>query len=277
MNNDEAKFILSAYRPDGADATDPRFTEAIAQSERDPELAEWFQQERRFDAAVSAAVAAIALPAGLRARILAGAEVSRPHTSSTARTLLALAAVLLLCAALAGVWLKRGSGLDRWQRDALAIIPQLGTETLGFDLEDDDPAALRRYLAAKNSPAPASMPAALSSMASLGCKTIASHGNAVSIMCFKMGTGGYIHLVVTEEKGLAHPPPAQPRFRQEDGWETASWSAQGHSHMLATKASAEKLRAVLSQSALVRLEPVSEVETARQLASISLSRARTSR
>jgi len=30
MNNDEAKFILRAYRPGGPDAADPQFAEALA-------------------------------------------------------------------------------------------------------------------------------------------------------------------------------------------------------------------------------------------------------
>ena len=33
MKNQEAKFILGAYRPDGRDAGDPAFTEALAQAE----------------------------------------------------------------------------------------------------------------------------------------------------------------------------------------------------------------------------------------------------
>ena len=32
MNNQEARFILGAYRPDGRDASEPRFAEALAQA-----------------------------------------------------------------------------------------------------------------------------------------------------------------------------------------------------------------------------------------------------
>ena len=38
MDNQTAKKILSAYRPDGTDATDPVFQDALAQCERDPQM-----------------------------------------------------------------------------------------------------------------------------------------------------------------------------------------------------------------------------------------------
>ena len=44
MNNQEAKFILGAYRPGGRDAVDPMFSEALAQAGRDPELRAWFEK-----------------------------------------------------------------------------------------------------------------------------------------------------------------------------------------------------------------------------------------
>jgi len=37
MNNQEAKFILAAYRPGGQDASDPLFAEALEQVRRDPD------------------------------------------------------------------------------------------------------------------------------------------------------------------------------------------------------------------------------------------------
>ena len=53
MKNQEAKFILGAYRPDGQDAGDPVFAEALSQAERDPDLRTWFERGRKFDTTVS--------------------------------------------------------------------------------------------------------------------------------------------------------------------------------------------------------------------------------
>jgi anti-sigma factor RsiW len=253
VNNDEAKFILSAYRPDGADAQDSRFSDAITQAERDPELAQWFQGQRQFDAEISDALGAVPLPRDLRTKILAGGKVSRPRVWSTSRTILALAAGIVLLAALAGVWSKRAPALDRWQRDALAVISMLGSGAERFDLESDNAAVLQGWLREQHAPAPTALPVALQSLPALGCKTLSSDGRAVSIICFKMRDGEIVHLVVTDQGTLGDAPPTEPRFVQEDGWKTASWSANGRACMLATKAPERELRDVLNTVALATI------------------------
>ena len=47
MTNQDAKLVLSAYRPNGADARDPFFEQALQQANRDPELTEWFEKTTR--------------------------------------------------------------------------------------------------------------------------------------------------------------------------------------------------------------------------------------
>ena len=51
MDNQKAKFILQSWRPGGADAGDPHFHEALAQTGRAPDLAEWFAREQALDVA----------------------------------------------------------------------------------------------------------------------------------------------------------------------------------------------------------------------------------
>jgi hypothetical protein len=53
FDRDNAKLMLSAYRPNGADAQDPVFKEALELAQRDPELARWFRGERDFDQMIS--------------------------------------------------------------------------------------------------------------------------------------------------------------------------------------------------------------------------------
>jgi hypothetical protein len=65
MRNECAKFLLSAYRPNGADARDPVFKEALEQVQRDPVLARWFREQRDFDEMISAKLRLVEPPAGL--------------------------------------------------------------------------------------------------------------------------------------------------------------------------------------------------------------------
>ena len=74
MTTQEAKFLLSAYRPDGRDAADPFFAEALAQARSDPELAAWFAREQAMDARISERLGGIVPPQALRESILAGAR-----------------------------------------------------------------------------------------------------------------------------------------------------------------------------------------------------------
>src|SRR5687767_3141877 len=96
MTNQEAKFILQAYRHNGADATDPQFAAALEQARRDPELAKWFEEERVFDGVISAKVKTVPVPRDLKANILASRKVIEPASFSPRRTWMAAAAVFFV-------------------------------------------------------------------------------------------------------------------------------------------------------------------------------------
>ena len=66
MDNREAKFILNAYRPNGQDADDPRFSEALEQVRRDPMLERWFSESIAFDTVMTEKLRAIEVPPDLR-------------------------------------------------------------------------------------------------------------------------------------------------------------------------------------------------------------------
>ena len=72
MTNARAKFLLSVYRPNGADAKDLAFKEALAQVQRDPTLGNWFREQQAFDELISAKLRSIEIPARLPTAILAG-------------------------------------------------------------------------------------------------------------------------------------------------------------------------------------------------------------
>lgn len=79
MNNEEAKYILQAYRLNGQDAQDPQFREALEQLKRDPELARWFAEERAIDSRIGAKLkAGIKAPVNLKALLLAQRTMVHP-------------------------------------------------------------------------------------------------------------------------------------------------------------------------------------------------------
>ena len=96
ITNQSAKFVLNAYRPNGADAQDPVFRDALEQAARDPELAGWFKEQRSFDSLIAGKLAEFQPPAALYSTILAGIANRSPVRRFAFRPLLALAAVLVL-------------------------------------------------------------------------------------------------------------------------------------------------------------------------------------
>lgn len=70
MDKEQAKFLLQSFRPDGADANDADFAEALGLVMADRDLSAWFADERAFDAEFASALAAVELPENLRHEIL---------------------------------------------------------------------------------------------------------------------------------------------------------------------------------------------------------------
>ena len=70
MDRERAKFVLRSFRPDGADAADADFAEALQLATSDRELGEWLVKERAFDSEFAVCLARIDLPEGLRANVL---------------------------------------------------------------------------------------------------------------------------------------------------------------------------------------------------------------
>ena len=77
MDKEEARFILRCFRPDGADAENPDFAEALAWAAKDRELGEWLARERARDADFATALSSVSIPPVLREEILVSLAMER--------------------------------------------------------------------------------------------------------------------------------------------------------------------------------------------------------
>ena len=248
MTNKDASFLLGACRPNGADSSDPEFSEALAQAARDPILNAWVQDQRRLDSAIAARLGSIPIPAGLRSRILTGGRVSRPRPWASARRLWAIAAMLALFIGL-GSWYSVAfrQPADQWQDQALATLSQLVSGQAAFDAKSPSVVELQHWLHANGSPIPGALPAQLQRLASLGCKTVSWHGHPISIICFHGPGGEMVHLAMMNRAALPAPPPVGPPiYATRDGWRTAVWTQGDIAMMLITRAPESQLRALLA-------------------------------
>lgn len=252
MNNREAQFVLSAYRPDGQDASDPQFADALEQARRDPALGEWLEQEQQCDRLIAERLASVMPPRELRHAILAGGKISRRPAAWAKPWVMALAACAVVLLGVGVLWqqqvpnsrhstLNSQPPLALWQREALNFLendPKL-------DHEAKDSRQLVSWLEAEDAAAPAAMPPSLRDLLAAGCKILDVRGRQVSVLCFHRPGGGLVHLVVTTRPPGEMAIGDEPAWQQAGQWTTASWSAAGQDYMLVADGSREELSAFL--------------------------------
>ena len=248
MDNQEAKFILSAYRPNGQDANDPRFAEALEQARRDPMLAQWFHESIAFDAAMTEKLWAIEVPHDLRDSILAGAKVSRPLRWTNPLLRWAIAAAVLVAAIVGSLTLRETSKprLSGWQSQGLRTITSLVNGRSSFDAQSQSTSQLISWLQTNQAPVASRLPKNLETLESLGCKTFLWNQELVSVICFARPDGGLIHLVVTKTSATSNRAiKGEPEFVQHGEWATATWREGDKIYMLALEGSRDQLRTYL--------------------------------
>ena len=243
MNNEQARFILRAYRPGGRDAAEPAFAEALQQARSDPALGTWLAREQALDAAVAAKLRAVSPPPELREAILAGSRVSfapaRPRWRLPAWLAVAasLALVITVVATYRLVVAGRGSaGLNGLAAFALTE-PESAHNGPGPSRLGEFGAWLQNPVSRISSGAPAD----LAQLKAQGCRSVTVAGHEVFEVCFQR-QGGWYHLYLTRRMpGGA----AGPVFREEGRRTVAAWADERFSYVLMTERGIEALREIL--------------------------------
>jgi hypothetical protein len=219
ITNDSAKFVLNAYRPNGADALDPVFGAALEQAARDPELSAWFKEQRSFDALIAGKLAEFQPPHSLHAAILAGIPSRSPVRRFTFRPLLSLAAVLVLSGAILLPFLMGGGGRSKsvaqYQNANLTMLSSAPVPKL--DLVTADFSRTQEYLAEMQAPCIPLMPGSLLDLPTAGCKKLRWKGQEFSLTCFRLPSGELLHVFVIDEKAFRSVNVGDS-FQDKDGW-----------------------------------------------------------
>jgi hypothetical protein len=244
MTTDEAKFILSAFRPNGSDADNDAFGDALRIAGTDPALGAWLAQSRAHDGAVAGKLQEILPPAGLREAILAGVRVSGSPTASGLgwgwiSGLAAAAAVVI------GVFSMRAPA-----------HPDSGTtELAGFAINDmvnerhggrGEPAgALIAELQTRGARMPGADQIDFEKLRDTGCRTLNFAGHDVVEVCFARD-GALFHFYVTRRDGPVGDSVARgPSFIAQAAGAAAVWSDRSFDYAVASTAGIEALRKLL--------------------------------
>jgi hypothetical protein len=241
MTNQEAKFLLTAYRPEGRDAADPFFSEALDQARSDPELAAWFAREQAFDGGLAKKLREVAPPPGLRESILTGARASQPRRGWWQSPVWLAAACLALLLGISFAIRVR------------AVVP---TETdlarsalndLALDGADHNPglpsvAAIEAQLESHPLPIYQKLDMDRDRLRQDNCRVISVAGHDVFEICFKRDNIWY-HLYVARMGDFAPSAPmGTPTFLERNSFAAAAWTDGRSTYALVTDAGAGALR-----------------------------------
>ena len=245
--NEDPKLILGALRPNGQDANDPAFAEARSAAERDPALAAWLRETEEFDRAIASKLRAVAAPADLRAKILAGGRASRQPAWWARSRVWAIAAMLMALAGVTWFWMADRAGFAPWQTHGIAVLDDVLAARAKLDRELPEPEKLVTWLLEQSAPVLPTLPDALAVRQAIGCKTWEWRGRKLAMVCFHMEDSATAHLISTWHGGLkGAPPPGHMLYGHIGKWDTATWSEGGLACMLVTDAGDEELRKLVA-------------------------------
>jgi hypothetical protein len=265
MDNDEARFLLSACQPTGSDSSRPEIGEALAQARRDPELADWLKRERRSDAAISRKLCELEPTPDLRARLLAGGRATRRARNWRSwRVGLGLAAAIS-CVAGFGWWGRSlifsrpaetvaTASLEAWQLHAVGVF---SNPLFRLDRTGETYAPLAAHLVTHQARVAGELPFTDAIVSAVGCKVLKWQGATISLTCFRSDTGELVHLFVGargafDDASLRHGP----RRGQVGGFSTVTWLRGDLVVMVASKLPAEQLERTLKAEQLAMIETV---------------------
>jgi len=234
VDSQEAKLILEAYRP-GVDDAEPQFAEALAQTRRDPALARWLQEQTALDAAIRGKLRSVAVPIGLKTRILANAK---PARSANLWAWLTPAVALLIVTA--GVFWLRPTGFAAYRGEMVKFVSAEYKLDFATDSFDD----ARAGFAKNGYPSDYVDPPGLKQLHVEGGCFRQWHGSKVSLVCMEAKDHD-VWLFVAERQSLPDAPPATPVFAKTGKITTASWTAGHLTYILATEGDEAELKGYL--------------------------------
>jgi hypothetical protein len=232
MNKQQAREILSVYRPGTEDEQNPMFAEALALARTDRELKTWFEESTNFDRGMRAALAQMDAPIDLRDLILVGHKIVRPspwwNYRLSGRQLAAAAAVVLF-AALSALWFNhRPPGFAEFRRE---IADSSWGPSPHVEMPAGSLSEIKRLLAAQRVDTNFNIPPALAHSDIRGCSVMHWRGHEVPVICFH-SEKQHLHLVVVDRNLFPDAPAIMPQTDEWSSWRTASWTQDDHAYVL---------------------------------------------
>jgi len=243
MNDNEAKFLFRAYRPDGSDARDPIFAAALEQAKKNPALRTWLDREVAFDRSVAAKLREIQPSAGLREAILAGGRASRRRRVWWQNPAwLALAASVVIALTVALTVRHAGPSAHNFAEFALNELATAGNQHGAASPEN---AKLQARLSTAALPLPGNVRLDPEELRRAGCHTVNFAGHEVFEICFAR-EGKMLHLYAARADDLAAGAAiARTELMTKGRFAATAWKDARFAYALVTADGTETLRRLI--------------------------------
>ena len=179
------------------------------------------------------------VPEGLRDRIHARAKII-PFPWWQQPRVWAAAALVLLIGLVALLWkpaMQEGTFQTFRSRMVSSVLRQYR-----MDIQTNDMASIRRFLATNNAPADYTLPPKLLQFPPTGAGVMSWQASRASMVCFDSGATGTAFLFVVNRADVKNAPGASPEFAQVNKLMTASWAEGEKIYLLALPGEAETLK-----------------------------------
>lgn len=102
---------------------------------------------------------------------------------------------------------------------------------------------LVRHLQQKKLPCPGGLPPGLKDKKGIGCRELEIDGKKGSLICFKVGEQGVVHIMVFRRNDVSgdFPPKESPEFAQYGNWVSARWQDGSKVFVVMSDSMGEKL------------------------------------
>ncbi|MEX2607307.1 MAG: hypothetical protein WD708_08180 [Kiritimatiellia bacterium] len=233
MDNPTAQNILSAYRPNGADSTDPVFKPALDQCANDPDLRDWLDGERAFDQRMIRSLAEIRPPANGKEEVLSTVSLNmrKPlHMFRWGLWALPLAAMLVIGLFLFSALRPAPVVWEPGEFNLASLVSGLQH----LDFQSGSVVELKQFLEDRGAPTPDSLPELLATALGHGCTILEDgKGNQISLMCFKM-ENQFVHVYVFTEETRHYLDLPEDKWHKEKGWNLRRLEQGGYTLAIAT-------------------------------------------
>ena len=243
MDSQQAKRILTLYRPGCVDDADPQVAEALAQAQRDPELGRWLEQDRAIEEAIQRKFRDIPVPAGLKQRIVADRTAISPLAWWRQPAWLAATAAVVILLIAGGFWYRSQGGDDfaSYRKQMVRFV----AKPYKLDFRANDLAQIQRTVAGMGWPSDYVVPKPLQTVALEGGCALKWRDHKVTLICWSYYYNYW--LFVVERAAIPDSPAdgAPPQFKQFSKITTASWTAGDKVYIVAAIGDEQLVRTLL--------------------------------